>query len=189
MAETATQILDTAEELIQANGFHAFSFQDVADRVGIKKASIYYHFPAKSELGKAIIERYRKTMLAVMTDLDTRENVDYWAALTRYLAPILNLARNPIHACLCGVLSGEYPGLPKDMQDEVERFFDEQLSWLTKLLKDGRKDGAFHFEGSPARMAKLSFSAVEGALLIKRITGDDKHVKQVVESLRSLLRG
>lgn len=188
MAETATQILDTAEALIQVKGFHAFSFQEVADRVGIKKASIYYHFPAKAELGKAIVARYRQTMLSVMTDLDGQDNVDHWAALARYLEPILTLARNPIHACLCGVLSGEFQGLPKDMQDEVEKFFDEQLNWLTKLLKTGRKSGAFHFEGSPARMAKLSFSAIEGALLIKRITGDDKHVNQVVESLQGLLR-
>ncbi|TQV75822.1 TetR/AcrR family transcriptional regulator [Denitrobaculum tricleocarpae] len=194
MAETATQILDTAEALIQVKGFHAFSFQEVADRVGIKKASIYYHFPAKAELGKAIVARYRQTMLAAMTDLeipkrDSREEVDYWAALARYLEPILTLASNPVHACLCGILSGEYPGLPKDMQDEVEKFFDEQLTWLTKLLKAGRKAGAFHFQGSPARMAKLSFSAIEGAMLIKRITGDDKHVNQVTESLQALLRG
>lgn len=193
MAETATQILDTAEALIQVKGFHAFSFQEVADQVGIKKASIYYHFPAKAELGKAIVERYRQTMLSVMTDLDSpkregQKEIDYWAALARYLKPILTIANNPIHACLCGVLSGEYPGLPEEMRDEVEKFFDEQLSWLTKLLKAGRKSGAFHFEGSPARMAKLSFSAIEGALLIKRITGDDKHVNQVMESLQGLLR-
>ena len=189
MTETATRILDTAEALIQTNGFHAFSFQDVADRVGIKKASIYYHFPAKAELGKAIVERYRQSMLAAMTDIDTHAQIDHWAALERYLKPIMNIARNPIHACLCGVLSGEYPGLPKDMQDEIEKFFDEQLDWLTRLFKSGRKEGVFSFEGSPARMAKLSFSAIEGAMLIKRITGDDKHVKQTVESLQALLRG
>jgi hypothetical protein len=38
-------------------------------------------------------------------------------------------------------------------------------------------------------MAKLFFSAIEGALLIKRITGDEKHVKQVAASLQDLLRG
>lgn len=188
MSETATEILNTAEELIQLNGFHAFSFQDVADRVGIKKASIYYHFPAKASLGEAIIERYRNSMLEAMHDLDTREEIDYWKALDRYLAPILNLARNPVHACLCGILSGEYPGLPQEMQSQVEQFFEEQLAWLTQLLKKGRKAGAFHFEGSPARMAKLSFSAIEGAMLMKRITDDEKQVKQVADTLKALLR-
>ena len=189
MAETATEILNTAEELIQANGFHAFSFQDVADRVGIKKASIYYHYPAKAALGEAIIERYRNSMLAGMHPLDGREEIDYWKALESYLKPILNLARNPVHACLCGVLSGEYPGLPQEMQDQLELFFDEQLTWLAQLFKKGRKAGAFHFEGSPTRMAKLSFSAIEGAMLMKRITDDDKQVKQVTDTLKALLRG
>lgn len=188
MAETATLILDTAEELIQANGFHAFSFQDVADRVGIKKASIYYHFPAKAALGEAIIERYRNGMLEAMRDLDSKGDVDYWKALDSYLKPILELARNPVHACLCGILSGEYPGLPQEMQAQIELFFEEQLAWLTQLLKKGRKAGAFQFEGSPARMAKLSFSAIEGAMLMKRITDDDKQVKQVADTLKALLK-
>ena len=188
MSETATEILNTAEELIQHNGFHAFSFQDVADRVGIKKASIYYHFPAKAALGEAIIERYRNSMLEAMGDLNGKEEIDYWKALDAYLKPILNLARNPIHACLCGVLSGEYPGLPKEMQGQVELFFEEQLAWLTQLLKKGRKAGAFHFEGSPARMAKLVFSAIEGAMLMKRITDDQKQVKQVTDTLKALLQ-
>jgi hypothetical protein len=37
--------------LIQTRGYSAFSYQDVADSLGIRKASIHYHFhqidPAK----------------------------------------------------------------------------------------------------------------------------------------------
>ena len=55
--DTAEQILDTMQDLIQVRGFNAVSYQDIADRIGIRKASIHYHFPTKFALGAAVIER------------------------------------------------------------------------------------------------------------------------------------
>ena len=57
-SETAGQILDLAETLIQTRGYSAFSYQDIADSLGIRKASIHYHFPSKADLGVAVVDRY-----------------------------------------------------------------------------------------------------------------------------------
>jgi len=57
-SETAEQILDLAETLIQTRGYSAFSYQDIAEALGIRKASIHYHFPSKTDLGVAVIDRY-----------------------------------------------------------------------------------------------------------------------------------
>src|SRR6185295_2042375 len=57
-SETAEQILDLAETLIQTRGYSAFSYQDIADSLGIRKASIHYHFPSKTDLGIAVVDRY-----------------------------------------------------------------------------------------------------------------------------------
>jgi len=55
-SDTAEQILDLAETLIQTRGYSAFSYQDIADSLGIRKASIHYHFPSKTDLGIAVVE-------------------------------------------------------------------------------------------------------------------------------------
>lgn len=55
--DTRHLILDVAEELLLTRGYVAFSYQDIAARIGIRKASIHYHFPSKADLGLAIIER------------------------------------------------------------------------------------------------------------------------------------
>ena len=189
MANTSDRILDTAEALIQQGGFHAFSFQDVADRVGIKKASVYYHHPAKAELGREVIARYRQRFQEILTAIEEDCDLDYWEALDLYLAPIVELARAEDQACLCGVLCGEYVGLPDGMRDEIAAFFNDQHAWLTTFLELGRKAGAFRFDGPPARMAKLMFSAIEGALLIKRATQDDEHLDDVLAMLKGHLKG
>src|SRR5947209_18275602 len=57
-SETAEQILDLAETLIQTRGYSAFSYQDIAASLGIRKASIHYHFPSKTDLGGGVVDRY-----------------------------------------------------------------------------------------------------------------------------------
>jgi len=188
MADTSEQILNTAEELIQRGGFHAFSFQDIADRVGIKKASIYYHHPAKAALGREVIARYRGRFREIMAAIDRDKTIGYRDALALYLEPILAMARSGDRVCLCCVLGGEYLALPEEMRAEVAGFFDEHQKWLAKLLHRGRKAGAFHFTGSPARLAKFFFSAVEGALMIQRATGDTRQLDEVLSSIGDILR-
>jgi AcrR family transcriptional regulator len=51
------EILDVATELFAERGFDGASMSDVADRVGMRKASLYYHFATKDVLYEAVIER------------------------------------------------------------------------------------------------------------------------------------
>jgi len=189
MSDTSDQILDTAEELIQKGGFHAFSFQDIADRIGIKKASIYYHHPAKAALGREVIARYRKRFQEVMDAIENDNSISHWDALSLYLEPIIQISKSDDSVCLCGVLGGEYTALPEEMQAEISAFFEEHQQWLAKLLDRGRKAEEFHFSGPPAKVAKLAFSAVEGALLIKRATKDPMQFDEVMSLLQAMLRG
>ena len=189
MSDTSEQILDTAEALILRGGFHAFSFQDIAERIGIKKASIYYHHPAKAELGRAVIARYRRRFKEVMAAIEEDRGIGYWEALDLYMEPIVQLARSDDEMCLCGVLGGEYLALPEAMQAEVAAFFGEHQKWLAKLLERGRKADEFHFAGSPGKTAKLAFSAIEGALLIKRATRDAGQFDDVMALIKAMLRG
>ena len=49
-AKTRDALVAAAVELFAARGYHGTSLQQVADRVGIQKGSIAYHFQTKAEL-------------------------------------------------------------------------------------------------------------------------------------------
>ncbi|MFT5433019.1 MAG: TetR/AcrR family transcriptional regulator, partial [Myxococcota bacterium] len=49
-------ILKHTTRLLAAHGFGATSLQAIADAVGIRKASILYHFPSKNALRKAALD-------------------------------------------------------------------------------------------------------------------------------------
>jgi AcrR family transcriptional regulator len=48
--QTRRQILETAQRLFRDLGYDATSLQMIADEMGLTKAAVYYHFPAKSDI-------------------------------------------------------------------------------------------------------------------------------------------
>jgi AcrR family transcriptional regulator len=48
--QTRQHILDTAQRLFAEHGYDATSLQMIADEMGLTKAAVYYHFPAKSDI-------------------------------------------------------------------------------------------------------------------------------------------
>ena len=52
---TRQKILDVAQRLIQTRSFHGFSFQDIADEVGVRKASLYHYFDSKDAIALAVL--------------------------------------------------------------------------------------------------------------------------------------
>ena len=68
--DTATKLLDAAQHFVQTRGFNAFSYKDLAAAVGIRTASIHYHFPTKGDLGAALMQRYTDELAGVLTKID-----------------------------------------------------------------------------------------------------------------------
>ena len=188
-SETAEQILDLAETLIQTRGYSAFSYQDIADALGIRKASIHYHFPSKADLGVAVINRYIDRFGAALSEVAGNEQQSSMALLEFYVQPYLQFARAPDRVCLCGALAGEMLALPEEMRARVDHFFRTHQAWLTKLLKRGAARGEFALVAPPVKVARSIFASLQGALLVKRTTGDISQINDVIAVMKLQLAG
>jgi AcrR family transcriptional regulator len=51
------QLLQAAQDVFVAHGFHAAAMDDIADRAGVSKPVLYQHFPGKRELYLALLEQ------------------------------------------------------------------------------------------------------------------------------------
>lgn len=186
-SKTADQILDLAEMLIQTRGYTAFSYQDIADGIGIRKASIHYHFPSKNDLGVAVIERYSNRFGTALGEIAADESTSSMTMLNHYVEPYIRFSKTPDEVCLCGALAGEILALPEDMRQWVDRFFESHQNWLSKILTRGAERGEFVLNAPPEKMARFIFGALQGALLVKRTTGDTSQMRDVIAVLKSHL--
>src|ERR1700722_4894490 len=137
--DTATQIRDVADRLVQVRGFNGFSYADVAAELKITKAALHYHFAGKAELGEALVARYAARFAEALTGVEAR-TPEASARLDAYADLYLEVLREE-RMCLCGMMAAEYQTLPAPMREAVIRFFDENERWLGGGVESGREEG------------------------------------------------
>jgi TetR/AcrR family transcriptional regulator, transcriptional repressor for nem operon len=179
----AERILDVAEVLGQTRGFNGFSYADIAAQLGVTKASLHYHFPSKSDLGRALVERYHRNFAAALAAIDRTVKVPR-DKLQRYAGLYDSVLRND-RMCLCGMLAAEYATLPAAMQAELIEFFNTNEVWLSRVLAAGREGGDFSFRGAPKARAQSLLGALEGALLVARAYRDERRFRASAKQLLS----
>lgn len=187
MSATATEILDTAQLLLQTRGFSGFSYADIASAVGTTKAAIHYHFPSKVDLGVALVARYTTEFAAALDRIDTRPD----AALGK-LGSYGGLYREVLDGgrlCLCGMLASEHETLPESLAVAVRDFFEDNLVWLERVFRDGIADGSIDFVGTPREGAELVLGSFEGAMLVawsrREIALFDRAANGLLNTLRA----
>ena len=179
--------MDLAAMLIQSRGYSAFSYQDIAQALGIRKASIHYHFPAKADLGLAVVERYASGFEAALQAIARDETRSSMAMFELYLQPFHGLAATPDMVCLCGALAGEIMVLPHVLRRRVDMFFRQHHDWLAGILERGVARGEWKLDGQPVQMARMIFGALQGALIVKRTTGEAAQLDDVVAMVKARL--
>lgn len=185
---TAERILDLAQELIMRRGYNAFSYQDIAKALSIRTASIHYHYPNKATLGAAVIKRYREALCQAVTYEQNGEPGSAWSALKQFLAPFHQVSAAGDFICLCGSLAGEFGALSEEMQSEVRGFFEEQQKLLAEIFTYGQSIDEFEFSLPAGQLARFSYNALHGGLLIGRARQTPEHFQEIVETLFAQLK-
>lgn len=174
MQSRSEQILDFTERAMRKGGPDAVSFRDIASAIGIKSASVHYHFPTKQDLTAAVTERYAARFLQALgnpSDPDERP-LD---RLSR-LADAYALAyQRDMSTCLCAVLGSVSPALPDATQTVVAAFYDDLTAWTSKAM-----EGAAH-PLSP----ELVVSLLQGAMVLTLATGKTKALDDARQLLTS----
>jgi len=179
---TPHRIMDVAERLAQTNGFNGFSYADIAQAVGITKASLHYHFPTKAELGRRLIVRYSESFAVELAAIESG-TPDAPGRLRRYAKLFVEVLRGS-RMCLCGMLAAEQSTLPEPMQQQLRHFFDVNEHWLARVLSEGRRGGELAFKGSPTEAARLLVGSLEGTMLVAHAYDD---VARFESSVRRLI--
>ncbi|OJJ14401.1 hypothetical protein BKI52_42210 [marine bacterium AO1-C] len=180
MSDTKKKIIDIAERLIRTRGYNAFSYKDIAKELNIKNAAIHYHFPAKSDLGIAVIEK-NQTNFADQTS--------GWITLSpaqKLEAFIQIYATSKKNNCVCfvGALGASYDSLPEDMQKSLQNATGEIKQWVEGFLQEGLKDEVFSFKCTTTEMADLVITTLAASLILDKI-----NTRNVFGSVRNALKG
>lgn len=179
--DTKQAIVDAARASVQARGYSGLSFRELAKEIGIKSASIHYHFPTKGDLGAVLARRYTDEAVEQF-GVFLAGSQDPKTCIENYTNVFRSALLNNNRMCLCGIMAAERDDLPAEVRAEVDRFTDVNIQWLTKVLsleKHGASGDAL------AQRALAVFAAVEGAQLVARGRGDVALFDRSIEAYRT----
>jgi AcrR family transcriptional regulator len=77
--DTRQRILDVSSELFVEQGYDGTSLREIAERLGISKAALYYHFAGKDQILFALLEPAKEMIGQLHLQLEAAHDVREWA--------------------------------------------------------------------------------------------------------------
>jgi len=185
-SDTRNQILDAAADLLQRLTYPAFSYSDISAEVGIRKASIHYHFPSKEDLGLALVRRYLEEFEAFAQDLSSRqlnpaEKLDsYLEYFTRYQD-----MKNKI--CPLGSLAATSEGLPEQLKFALRNMILAHRTWLRETIRQGQDQGLITRRASEIQLTAAIGAALLGGLQLARAMSSQETLPNLLAAIRQWL--
>src|SRR6478609_4840315 len=103
---TRDKIIELAQAAIATRGYSAFSFRELAAELGIKSASIHYHFPTKTHLGVEVARAWRERLELALNHI-AANNTQPKQALLGWIDIYRHEAANSERMTVCTMLAAE----------------------------------------------------------------------------------
>lgn len=192
--DTRTRIMDIAEAAILSKGFDGTSIDEIVAAAEITKGGFFYHFPDKSALAKALIERYIAVEDAMIDELETEAKLLNDDPLGVVLVGLELLARK-----LDDMPNG-HPGCLVATAAYQERLFEREVRKMNRVaVTRWRERFRGHFNRimelyEPREpvdlddLADLMLTLVEGGIVLSRAFGEPKITAAQVRLGRSYIK-
>ncbi|NMA11761.1 MAG: TetR/AcrR family transcriptional regulator [Chloroflexi bacterium] len=137
--ERKNEILDVAEQLFIEKGFDNASTNDIINKIGIARGTLYYHFESKEEILDAIVERMRRKKIAQAAAIIADREIPLLERLTGSVLA-LNVDSGVGVEVLAQMHKPQNALLHQKMQESV---INGVVPLFTKLIEEGNTIGIF----------------------------------------------
>jgi AcrR family transcriptional regulator len=164
------KFLATALDLFAERNFASVTIKDIARALDVNTALLYYYFDSKTDLFRATIEQavahaFEHVRSVVDQSDDPAKVIVVWleshvnkfAEIHRFVKIALDF--RSAHEC------------DPDIAGAIERFYDEERKLLSKVIRQGIKQGLFK-PVDPTRMAQFISTYLDGCMVRSVIVPD-----------------
>jgi AcrR family transcriptional regulator len=152
MSISRDQILNSAAQVFCQKGYHGASMADIAQAVGLQKATLYHHFKGKQEILSELLDN----ALNLVTG-----NMELTASSNSSPEEKLHLAMRTYLQTLCeqpnlsSVLIMEYRSLDKELYNRHIRNRDRFEKMWRDIIQEGVDAGKFQCQSVPMTVRAL----------------------------------
>jgi len=183
--ERKDQILDAASEVFAEKGVHEARMDDIVEKSGLSKGTLYWYFKSKEEIIFGIFEQMFKREFEELGKLDGSDN----SASDRLLYLTERVIKDLNHMLRLMPIAYEFISLAfrrKFIQEAFKRYFNAYLDILVPLIQQGIDSGEFR-QVDALEVAIASGAIFEGTILLwvydNKLVKPDEHIRSGINLL------
>jgi len=175
------EIVNRAIQLMLTGGYDGTSMAQIAAACGIRKASVYHHFPDKDALVLAAIAqihayfREHIFVLAWCGGMDARRTM---RALNK---ATFNFFDGREGGCLLGNFVLELMERAPQFQVPLRAYFDDWAAAIAHVL------ARVHGKARARTLAFAALAQIQGAILLMRLYRDPRHLRRALAAVLELV--
>jgi len=156
--EKAAVIIETAQKRFGLYGIEKTTMREIAGDLNMTKGSLYYYFPDKENLYKAVVDKEQSEFIKVLQN-DLKSTHDPVEGIKRYVLNRLTYFKTMANLSrLRAETFSEYKPL---IADSVMRFRENEMKIILEFLEKGKSQGIFNVE-NPDETASLFLDLLRG---------------------------
>lgn len=185
-ANTRERILHAGYYLLQRQGYHGTGLKQILDEAGVPKGSFYHYFESKEHLAAELITHYQQQEKQrwerdFLTSSGSRlEGIRY--GLQTVIAEHQQCAGDH-YGCLLATLSGELSSATPLLRSAIECANESICAAISADLHQAQLEGGLRTDIDAANLARLFWSAWQGATLQAKVCRSTAPLERVVALL------
>jgi len=179
------RVLIAAEALFRQRGYNVVTMRDIAEEVGIRQASLYYHFPSKEQLFITVIEqvfeRHRNGLQQVLAEAgsDLRSQLD---AASHWF-----ISQPPIH--FLSLMRTDMPALSEEQTQRLSLVASQCILDPIKQLFVAAQEQSQIRDVTPENLTGFFLSVMDGIHYASTLPGTSPKDVMASELVSVLLDG
>jgi TetR/AcrR family transcriptional regulator len=156
--EKTIEIIQAAQKRMMNYGFSKVTMDEIAEDIGMKKASLYYYFPTKEDIFRAVIKNEHLEFIKGVTAL-IEQPIPASDKLRKYVKQ--RIQHSGVLFTLSGAQQRQWISIRPTIVDLMTEFTEQNCAYVVRILEEGNRSGEFSIQ-APADIARLILSVLQG---------------------------
>lgn len=183
-----TTIKEVAGQLFHKHGYKSTSINDILDSSGIKKGSLYYHYPSKLDL-------FNDTLNDAVSNYETFINsgIKSEASCDQLIDIITKVVEFHIKGdiskgCIFGNMAIEIGHDGSEISQYIEGLFKRWEIRFKNLLVEAEKNGEIKLKEPALVLSRMILASIQGGVLLSKISGNIKPLIDCTGFIESIIK-
>ncbi len=183
-------LLQAATKLIRTNGYTSTTVDDLCEKAGVSKGTLFHNFTSKEELAIAAANRWSEVTSEFFKNAPYHLKKDPLERVLGYVRFRKEILRGdlPEFTCLVGTMAQEVYAKHPEINNACFASIFQHAETLAKDISEAKKLYAPRARWTPQSLAMHTQAVIQGSFIIAKASGDVNLASDSIDHLEKYIQ-